>query len=155
MLWILSLDIPDGRVCYLTDTSHIHGSERLNPGLQNTINAFDVVWRGTRSEAGGPSLQNQRLFAFADTSVPNGVKCDILGNVYAGCGDGIHAWNKYGTLFGKILLGLVDGNFDTGCAKFCFVPGGKLVCFAEDRIYLVEGLVVEGATIAWERWVER
>ncbi|WVF69427.1 hypothetical protein IAT40_004204 [Kwoniella sp. CBS 6097] len=138
---------PDGTVCYITDTGHIHGSGRLDPQRASTIYAFDIVWLGTASDPGGPSLQNRRLFAFADTGVPDGIKCDAEGNVYAGCGDGIHVWNPRGTLIGKIVLGLVDDNMGAGCANFCFIPGGKLVCFAEDRIYLVESLRCEGALL--------
>ncbi|WVW82653.1 hypothetical protein I302_104664 [Kwoniella bestiolae CBS 10118] len=138
---------PDGSTCYVTDTSHIHGTGRLDPHLQSTIYAFDVVWLGDERSAGGPSLQNRRVFAFADTGVPDGIKCDVLGNVYAGCGDGIHVWNSYGTLIGRIVLGVSDGKTGAGCANFCFIPGGRLVCFSEDRVYLVEGLAVEGALL--------
>ncbi|WVQ98395.1 hypothetical protein IAU59_005518 [Kwoniella sp. CBS 9459] len=138
---------PDGKVCYITDTGHIHGSGRLDAQRASTIYAFDVVWLGDSNKAGGPSLQNRRLFAFADTGVPDGIKCDVQGNVYAGCGDGIHVWNSYGTLIGKIVLGVADDNMGAGSANFCFIPGGRLVCFAEDRIYLVEGLRNEGALL--------
>lgn len=48
----------------------------------------------------------------------------------------------------RSVLGLADGGKKAGCANFCFAPGGRLVCFAEDRIFLVEGLCVEGAIIA-------
>ncbi|BEI87265.1 hypothetical protein CcaverHIS002_0706110 [Cutaneotrichosporon cavernicola] len=138
---------PDGKTCYVTDTAHIRGCGTLDPHKPSTIYAFDVVWPGVDLDIGGPSLQNRRLFAFADCGVPDGIKCDTLGNVYSGCGDGVHVWNKYGTLVGKIVLGLADDNIGAGCANFCFVPGGKLVCFAENRIYLVEGLAVEGALL--------
>nr|XP_019000215.1 uncharacterized protein I203_07374 [Kwoniella mangroviensis CBS 8507]OCF63676.1 hypothetical protein I203_07374 [Kwoniella mangroviensis CBS 8507] len=37
---------PDGSICYITDTSHIHGTIKLDPHLQSTIYAFDVVWLG-------------------------------------------------------------------------------------------------------------
>ena len=33
---------------------------------------------------------NRRIFAFVDTGVPDGVNVDELGNVYSGCGDGVH-----------------------------------------------------------------
>ncbi|WWC64931.1 uncharacterized protein I303_107545 [Kwoniella dejecticola CBS 10117] len=138
---------PDGSTCYITDTSHINGTGALNPHLQSTIYAFDVVWLGGATEAGGPSLQNRRVFAFADTGVPDGIKCDLEGNVYAGCGDGIHVWNAYGALIGRILLGASDNNSGAGCANFCFIPGGRLVCFSEDRIYMVEGLAAQGALL--------
>jgi hypothetical protein len=33
---------------------------------------------------------NRRIFAFVDTGVPDGVNVDEQGNVYSGCGDGVH-----------------------------------------------------------------
>lgn len=33
-------------------------------------------------------MVNRRLFAMA----ANGIKCDMQGNVYSGCGDGINVW---------------------------------------------------------------
>lgn len=95
------------------------------------------------------------------------VKCDTKGNVYAGCGDGIHVYSKSDDGVGAHprprrvtlgedvgektlenahdrLLGLGEGNKTDGCANFCFVPGGRLVCFAEEKIYLVDGLAFEG-----------
>ncbi|OCF56872.1 hypothetical protein L486_05727 [Kwoniella mangroviensis CBS 10435] len=95
---------PDGSICYITDTSHIHGTIKLDPHLQSTIQ------------------QNRRVLPFADTGVPDG--------------------NSYGTLIGRIVLRAADSNLGVGCANFCFIPGGKLVCFSENRVYLVEGLKV-------------
>ena len=43
------------------------------------------------------------------------------------------------------ILGTIDGNPAAGCANFCFAPGGRIICLAEDRVYLIEGLKVEGA----------
>jgi gluconolactonase len=31
---------------------------------------------------------NRRVFAYADTGVPDGAQLDTKGNLYAGCGDG-------------------------------------------------------------------
>jgi len=67
--------------------------------------AFDVVFS---AHAPNPAigLSNRRVFAFADCGVPDGsespslwsllmlVKCDVEGNVYSGCGDGLHVWGK-------------------------------------------------------------
>ena len=58
---------PNGSTCYVTDTSHIHGSGTLTPSSPSTIYAFDVAWID-----GIPSLRNRRLFAFADCGVPDG-----------------------------------------------------------------------------------
>lgn len=104
------------------------------------------------------------------------VKCDTLGNVYAGCGDGLHIWSKqYSHIVMRrrvadpirqawftdrqdvserlrdltdalSVLGFSDGNVGAGCANFCLAPGGRIVCLSEDRIYLISGLDVEGAS---------
>jgi gluconolactonase len=47
---------------------------------------------------------NRRVFAYSDSSAPDGIQLDTMGNVYAGCGDGIHVWNTEGTLIGKFYL---------------------------------------------------
>ena len=57
-----------------------------------------------------------------------GVHCDARGNVYAGCGDGVHVWNPAGTLIGKIYLG-------TGVANFQFAGPNGLVMCAETQLY--------------------
>ena len=92
--------------------------------------------------APAPFLTNRRVFAFADTGAPDGIKCDMEGNVYAGCGDGINVWNPGGSLMGKIL---VDG----GVANFCFGEPGEMWAFGEERLWRV-GLAerVKGAVTA-------
>ena len=47
----------------------------------------------------------------------------------------------------RSVLGFSDQNLGAGCANFCFAPDGRTVCLSEDRIYLVSGLAVEGASI--------
>lgn len=32
---------------------------------------------------------NRRVFAYADTGIPDGIQLDANGNVYSGCGDGV------------------------------------------------------------------
>lgn len=58
-----------------------------------------------------------------------GVHCDSFGNVYAGCGDGVHVWNPAGKLLGKIFTDGVAANFQ-------FVGNGKMIICAETRLYL-------------------
>lgn len=76
---------PDGLTCYITDTCHIHGTGVIDPAKTSTMYAvyyslyltlmiryaFDVVWCGNGSSA-TPQLRNRRLFAFADSGVPDG-----------------------------------------------------------------------------------
>ncbi|ORX39790.1 hypothetical protein BD324DRAFT_614990 [Kockovaella imperatae] len=131
---------PEGDVCYVTDTGSVHGNGDISHRRPATIYAFDVHWPDVDMTIGGPTLHNRRLFAFIDVGLPDGIKCDTAGNVYSGCGDGVHVWNKYGKHIGKIFLG-------TYCANFCFIPGGRMICLAEEKIFLVEGLQVEGALL--------
>ncbi len=67
----------------------------------------------------------------ADTGAPDGIKCDVYGNVYSGCGDGVNVWNRGGSLIGKIL---VEG----GVANFCFGRNGELWLGNETRLWRVK-----------------
>lgn len=53
-----------------------------------------------------------------------------MGNVYAGCGDGVQVWNPAGTLIGKIFLGATSANFR-------FAGKGRMVIAAETKLYYV------------------
>ncbi|KAI5480258.1 hypothetical protein MNV49_001217 [Pseudohyphozyma bogoriensis] len=155
----------EGRTCYITDTSAINGDGKgtwtVDSSKPSTIYAFDVVRppHGADLTACGPTLRNRRVFAYVDSGVPDGIKTDTNGNVYSGCGDGIQVWNKHGTLIGRIVLPpssapskasqLNEEKYKArGCANFVFTPGGRMLIFAEDRIYRatlgpgVEGLFV-------------
>ncbi|KAH7325511.1 hypothetical protein B0J17DRAFT_681625 [Rhizoctonia solani] len=147
---------PDMLTCYITDTGFASASPEdthpLDGSRPGTIYAYDVVHSpdGSDHQARPPALINRRLFAFADCGMPDGIKCDTDGNVYAGCFDGVHVWNKYGALLGKILLGLditsPNGTPEgRGCANLVFVPGGLLM-FAEDRMYFAS-IKAQGALL--------
>lgn len=114
---------PDEKTVYVTDTDWIHGDGSTDLTRASTIYAFDVA-----SYAGEPFLVNRRLFAFADTGVPDGIKCDVHGNVYSGCGDGINVWSAGGVLLGRIM---VQG----GAANFCFGRQGELFILNEQRLW--------------------
>ncbi|KAF2658470.1 calcium-dependent phosphotriesterase [Lophiostoma macrostomum CBS 122681] len=118
---------PDQGALYITDTAGVRGDTRC-PGVYSpagpaSIYAFDVVERH-----GGFFLASKRLFAFADQGIPDGIKCDTMGNVYSGCGDGVHVWAAGGTLLGKIF---VPG----GCANFCFGKGGEMFLLNEKKMW--------------------
>lgn len=76
-------------------------------------------------------LTNRRLFAFAAAGFPDGIKCDVHGNVYAGCGDGVEVWNPAGSLIGTFL---VTG----GVANFCFGKDGEMFLCNEQRLWRVQ-----------------
>lgn len=133
---------PDYKLLYVTDTAALQAHNGPGDGHQFFMNArkpasiyvYDVVGEGRR-------LANRRTFAFCDTGIPDGIKCDEHGNVYSGCGDGVHVWDPEGTLIGKIVVGNTTANF-------CFVKGGMWL-FAEKALYHCE-LKARGALVQIE-----
>lgn len=127
---------------YVTDTGAVQAHDgpgdghnfSVKPRLPSTIYEYDVVNGGTR-------LANRKVFAFCDTGVPDGIKTDEEGNVYSGCGDGVHVWSPAGTLMGKI-------NVDGVCANFCFTKGGMWI-LGEEELYFCK-LKVRGALVRIE-----
>lgn len=121
---------PDYTRLYVTDTGAVQAHDgpgdghrfSMNPRLPGTIYEYDVTDNGTR-------LSNRRVFAFCDAQIPDGIKCDEQGNVYSGCGDGVHVWDPQGTLLGKIVVGGVVANF-------CFSHGGMWMMGEEDLYFL-------------------
>jgi gluconolactonase len=87
--------------------------------------AFDIITRG-----GSPFLANKRLFAAASTGIPDGIKCDLEGNVYSGCGDGLNVWSPGGSLIGKVMC-------PGGVANFCFTKKGEIVLLNETKFWVV------------------
>jgi gluconolactonase len=122
---------PDYTKMYVTDTGAVqaHGTPgnghnfSLNPRLPSCIYEYDVIDNGTR-------LASRKLFAYCTAGVPDGIKCDEAGNVYAGCGDGIHVWDPTGLLIGKIYVGTVVANFN-------FARRGVWV-LAEERLFFAD-----------------
>lgn len=154
---------PDERAVYITDTDRVHGDGTISDQrvssmlvlrdlLRSTGGDFRWVGRANficRSSYafdvstihGEPFLTNRRLFAMADQGIPDGIKCDLEGNVYSGCGDGIHVWSPGGVLLGRILI-------DGGVANFCFGRNGELFALNEHRLWRVQlGAGVKGALL--------
>ncbi|KAJ0164107.1 Gluconolactonase [Colletotrichum tanaceti] len=120
---------PDYKTLYVSDT----GAQRFDANLTGpaTIYAYDVV--------ADRRLANRRVFAYADAGFPDGVRTDTDGNVWAGCGDGVHVWNPDGVLLGKIHLGETSNNF-------AFAPG-KVFVFSNYRLWVVEGINALGREV--------
>jgi gluconolactonase len=114
---------PDESVLYVTDTGSILGNGATDLTGPASVYAFDV-----HTASGSPFLTNRRLFAYVDAGIPDGIKVDTMGNVYAGCGDGVHVWSPGGDLAGKIL---VQG----GVANFGFGEAGVMFLLNEKRLY--------------------
>ncbi|KAG0701928.1 hypothetical protein DFH29DRAFT_537542 [Suillus ampliporus] len=85
---------PDGKTAFVTDTASLGETEQTLPA---TIYQYDV-------DPSTQSFKNRRVFAYADSGLPDGFQLDSKGNIYAGCGDGTHVWNAEGTLIGKFYL---------------------------------------------------
>ncbi|GJC91314.1 SMP-30/gluconolaconase/LRE-like region [Colletotrichum higginsianum] len=120
---------PDYKTLYVSDT----GAQRFDANLTGsaTIYAYDIV--------GDKRLANRRVFAYADSGFPDGVHTDTDGNVWGGCGDGVHIWNPDGILLGKIHLGETSNNF-------AFAPG-KVFVFSNYRLWVVEGINALGREV--------
>ena len=120
---------PDLKMLYVSDT----GAQGFEQNLTRpaTIYAFDVV--------NNRNLAGRRTFAYADNGFPDGVHCDTEGNVWAGCGDGIHVWSAAGTLLGKIWTGVVTNNF-------AFLPG-KVLVFTNKQLWVVENVRARGREV--------
>ncbi|KAL9100338.1 MAG: hypothetical protein Q9163_004274 [Psora crenata] len=127
---------PDENTLYITDTDIIHGDGSIDNRRAATIYAYSVHW-----EHSAPFLANRRVFAYADTGAPSGVRCDVFGNVYSGCGDGVNVWNGGGMLVGKIQI-------EGGCANFCFGGNGEMWCLGEHKLWRVQlGTETKGALL--------
>lgn len=85
--------------------------------------AFDVT-----TTHGQPFLTNRRVFAMAGDGIPDGIKVDQDGNVYAGCGDGVNVWSAGGVLLGKILI-------KDGTSNFTFGRNGQMFILNENKLY--------------------
>ena len=118
---------PDEQVLYITDTDALHGTFALDSTKSATIYAFSLIKDPTTQS---PFLTNKRMFAHVDTGIPQGVKCDVHGNVYAGCGDGVNIWNSGGSLIGKVLI-------EGGVKGFCWGKNGEMWCFGEKKLWRV------------------
>lgn len=122
---------PDLQTLYVTDTGAQH--QTPNATRPATIYAFNI-------SADHKTLSNRRTFAYADTGFPDGIHADNTGNVWAGCGDGVHVWNPQGKLLGKVFIGETSNNF-------AFGPDGNMWVFSNERMWEVRGLRVVGREV--------
>ncbi|KAF4765832.1 hypothetical protein HAV15_003945 [Penicillium sp. str.  len=114
---------PDEKTVYISDTAETIGDGTTDVLKPATIYAFDVS-----TINGQPFLTNRRVFAMPSDGIPDGLKVDQYGNVYAGCGDGVNVWSSGGILLGKIL---VNG----GSSNFSFGKKGQLYILNEHKLY--------------------
>lgn len=102
------IERPNG-LCFSPDESKLYVVEC---GTSRSIQVLDVVDGGTR-------LANKRKFIDAGAGTPDGMRCDIDGNLWCGWGmgqeglDGVAIFNPEGRLIGRI-------NLPERCANLCF-----------------------------------
>jgi gluconolactonase len=94
---------PDGRVLYVAETGRTH-----DPACPAEIRAYDLD--GTRPG-------NGRHFAACDVGLFDGLRCDVLGHVWAAAGDGVRCHAPDGTLIGRIRVPEMAANLCFGGAK--------------------------------------
>lgn len=121
---------PDLKTLYVSDTGAVNYN--INATRPATIYAFDISEDHRR-------VSGRRTFAYADNGFPDGVHTDTKGNVWAGCGDGVHIWNPEGKLLGKIWIGKESNNF-------AFIDGAVLV-FSNSQLWVVENLKAVGREV--------
>lgn len=113
---------PDFKHVYITDTGRYADKEDLtNPA---SIYRYEVT-------ANGKGIENRRLFAYSPNGIPDGIHTDTNGNVYCGCGDGVHVWSLEGVPLGKFV---VPGT--PGIPNFAFFPGGMYI-FSESKLWKI------------------
>ena len=117
---------PNG-LCFSPDETSLYLVEwRAVPN--RLILAYDVV--------GGTSLANGRVLIDAGPGTPDGLRCDVDGNLWCGWGmgsdelDGVVVYNREGQLIGRIRL-------PERCANLCFggLNRNRLFMDASHSIY--------------------
>lgn len=118
---------PDERILYVSESANREGA----PG---EIRAFDVS---------DERLSNERVFVTVPNGVPDGIKVDADGRVYAGTGDGVRIWSAEGRPVGHIPT-------EGPCANIAFggPDGRRLFVCAGKRVLAVETKVRGAATRA-------
>jgi gluconolactonase len=100
---------PNG-LCFSPDESMLYLVE--SGTSPRNVYAYDVV-------AGGKALANKRKFIDVGPGTPDGMRCDVDGNLWMGWGmgsaelDGVAIFNPGGKLIGRI-------NLPERCANLCF-----------------------------------
>jgi gluconolactonase len=126
---VVAGDIPrPNGLCFSPDESRFYVV--ASGTVPREIRAFDVV-------AGGVALADGRVFVNAGAGIPDGLRCDIDGNLWCGWGggeglDGVAIYNPDAKLIGRILL-------PERCANLCFggAKRNRLFLAASQSLYSI------------------
>ena len=81
---------PDEQLLYVAESGSSH-----DPSVPSVIRRYRV------EEEAVTFLGD---FAVLDCGLPDGMRCDLQGNLWTSAGDGVHCFDADGTLLGKILI---------------------------------------------------
>jgi gluconolactonase len=116
---------PNG-LCFSPDESKLYVV--VSGAMPREIRVFDVVGNGA-------ALANNRVFVSCGDGVPDGMRCDVDGNLWCGWGggeglDGVAIFNPSAKLIGRILL-------PERCANLCFggLRRNRLFMAASQSLY--------------------
>ena len=114
---------PSCRTLYVVDGATKSNISMPTASSRSTIYAFSVSQPNT-------FLTHKRLFALP-AAPPSALVVDVLGNVYAACPDGVHAFNEGGAMIGRITI-------DDGATGLCFGRNGELWVCGGERVWRVQ-----------------
>ena len=114
-------DMPNG-LCFSPDEKKLYIADSGKP---HHIRVFDVQDNGT--------LKGGEVFCVIDKGVPDGFRCDELGNIWSSAGDGVQIFSPDGKLIGKIPVPQTPANL-------CFggVDGKTLFITARTSLYSIK-----------------
>lgn len=92
---------PDERLLYVADSGRTH-----DPDGPHHIRVFKVTSDGL--------LTGGREFCEVDPGVPDGLRVDILGNVWSSSGDGVICFDRGGKILGRIKIPQTVSNLTFG-----------------------------------------
>ncbi len=109
---------PDERRLYIAESGSSH-----DDSVPAEIRVFGVE---------GGELTDEGVFATIDAGLPDGMRCDIGGNLWSSAKDGVHCFAPDGTLLGKILV-------PETVANLCFggPDGQRMYITATTSVYRV------------------
>ncbi|WP_341364790.1 SMP-30/gluconolactonase/LRE family protein [Thalassospira sp. SN3W] len=109
----------DEKLLYIAESGSSHDSS-----IPAVIRVYDVV--------DGNRLENGREFAVIDNGLPDGIRVDCHGNVWSSAADGVHCFDRAGTLLGKILVPETVSNLTFGGAR-----GNEILMTATTSVYAI------------------
>ncbi len=121
---------PDESILFIAESGSSH-----DDAVPSVIRRFRVE---------GATLIDEGVFATIDKGLPDGMRCDVEGNLWSSAADGVHCFAPDGTLLGKILVPQVVSNL-------CFggTDGHRMFITATTSVYRIF-VDVQGAE-SWTR----